>query len=173
MADDQVVFFQHDPPPNSEDHIRPRNDSGPPTLTTHTATTPSTSPWLSCSLGQVIRLYVYKWNPCNMLIRILRCVVAVATSLDDATLVPILFVRNARTTSSHVNSILLVRFNRSPSFSWDQLTPIREATQRLYTPKHMACVCLAPMLGNTGLPTQLPTRWQPGEWQTGVATTQS
>jgi hypothetical protein len=36
-----------------------------------------------------------------------------------------------------------------------------------------ACIRLAPMLGNTGLPTWLPIRWQPGEWQTRMATTQS
>ena len=28
-----------------------RNDSGPPTLNTHTATTPTTSPWLNYSVG--------------------------------------------------------------------------------------------------------------------------
>jgi dual specificity tyrosine-phosphorylation-regulated kinase 2/3/4 len=33
------------------DHLAYRNDSGPPTLNTHTAITPTTSPWLSCSVG--------------------------------------------------------------------------------------------------------------------------
>jgi len=45
-----------------------------------------------------------------------------------------------------------------------------EKQPNAYIPRSMmACVCLAPMLGNTGLHTRL----QPGEWQTGVATTQS
>jgi Fungal protein kinase len=45
-----------------------------------------------------------------------------------------------------INSILFYLFEKQPN---------------AYTPQRMmACVRLAPMLGNTGLPTRLPTRWQ-------------
>jgi len=90
----------------------------------------------------------------------------VATSLDDATVVPILFVKdNLKSREldligwylSHRRGVI----GSELCLVWDQLILFYqfEKQSNTYIPQSMmACVRLAPMLGNIGLRTRLPTR---------------